>query len=89
MELEVLNSIVRQARFMIPMALSLGYGILFGSFISLLLVPCLYMIVEDAQRLGRLFRRAPAEGQAAAGALVSADASHAPPFTPTPPYSPH
>ena len=48
----------RQARFMIPMALSLGYGILFGTFITLLLVPCLYMAVEDAQRLGRIFRRA-------------------------------
>ncbi|MBE3098198.1 MAG: efflux RND transporter permease subunit [Planctomycetes bacterium] len=47
----------RQARFMIPMALSLGYGILFGTFITLLLVPCLYMAVEDAQRLGRIFRR--------------------------------
>jgi len=32
----------RQARFMIPMALSLGYGILFATGISLLLVPCLY-----------------------------------------------
>jgi len=37
----------RQARFMIPMALSLGYGILFSSLICLLLVPCLYMIIED------------------------------------------
>jgi multidrug efflux pump subunit AcrB len=46
----------RQARFMIPMALSLGYGILFGSFISLLLVPCLYMIVEDAKRLVQAVR---------------------------------
>jgi multidrug efflux pump subunit AcrB len=51
----------RQARFMIPMALSLGYGILFGSLISLLLVPCLYMIVEDAQRLIRAIRPARAE----------------------------
>jgi multidrug efflux pump subunit AcrB len=36
----------RQARFMIPMALSLGYGILFATGISLLLVPCLYVIVD-------------------------------------------
>ena len=42
----------RQARFMIPMALSLGYGIVFATAITLLLVPCLYMILEDAlQRL--------------------------------------
>lgn len=37
----------RQAKFMIPMALSLGYGILFATVISLMLVPCLYLIVED------------------------------------------
>ena len=37
----------RQARFMIPMALSLGYGILFSSAICLVLVPSLYMIIED------------------------------------------
>ncbi|HMO51165.1 MAG TPA: efflux RND transporter permease subunit [Kiritimatiellia bacterium] len=37
----------RQARFMIPMALSLGYGILFSSLICLILVPSLYMIIED------------------------------------------
>jgi multidrug efflux pump subunit AcrB len=40
----------RQARFMIPMALSLGYGILFATFISLLIVPCLYLMVEDVKR---------------------------------------
>jgi multidrug efflux pump subunit AcrB len=41
----------RQARFMIPMALSLGYGILFATVITLVLVPCLYLIVEDVRRL--------------------------------------
>jgi len=41
----------RQARFMIPMALSLGYGILFATFTTLLLVPCLYLVVEDVRRL--------------------------------------
>lgn len=39
----------RQARFMIPMALSLGYGILFASAICLVLVPALYMIIEDVR----------------------------------------
>ncbi|MCS7089172.1 MAG: efflux RND transporter permease subunit [Verrucomicrobiota bacterium] len=38
----------RQARFMIPMALSLGYGILFATAITLVLVPCLYAIYFDA-----------------------------------------
>jgi len=37
----------RQARFMIPMALSLGFGILFATVITLILVPCLYMLIED------------------------------------------
>ena len=41
----------RQARFMIPMALSLGYGILFATAITLLLVPCLYLAVEDIKSL--------------------------------------
>ncbi len=40
----------RQARFMIPMALSLGYGILFATGITLLIVPCLYMILDDVRR---------------------------------------
>ncbi len=39
----------RQARFMIPMALSLGFGILFATVITLVLVPCLYLIIEDAK----------------------------------------
>lgn len=37
----------RQARFMIPMALSLGFGILFATVITLILVPCLYLFIED------------------------------------------
>jgi Cu/Ag efflux pump CusA len=45
----------RQARFMIPMAISLGYGILFATVITLILVPCLYMIVEDYLGLARYF----------------------------------
>jgi multidrug efflux pump subunit AcrB len=40
----------RQARFLIPMAISLGFGILFATFITLLLVPSLYLIVEDLRQ---------------------------------------
>jgi multidrug efflux pump subunit AcrB len=36
-----------QAQFLIPMAISLGFGILFATFITLLLVPSLYLILED------------------------------------------
>jgi multidrug efflux pump subunit AcrB len=48
----------RQARFMVPMAISLGYGILFATGITLLIVPSLYLMVEDAARLKRsVFRQ--------------------------------
>ncbi|MDD2598144.1 MAG: efflux RND transporter permease subunit [Kiritimatiellae bacterium] len=40
----------RQARFMIPMAISLGFGILFATFITLFLVPALYVMVEDLHK---------------------------------------
>ena len=43
----------RQARFLIPMALSLGYGILFATMITLVLVPSLYLIVDDVHQLIR------------------------------------
>jgi multidrug efflux pump subunit AcrB len=39
----------RQARFLIPMALSLGFGILFATGITLVLVPCLYLLAEDGK----------------------------------------
>jgi multidrug efflux pump subunit AcrB len=35
-----------QAQFLIPMAVSLGFGILFATFITLILVPVNYLIVE-------------------------------------------
>jgi multidrug efflux pump subunit AcrB len=36
-----------EARFLVPMALSLGFGILFATLIVLLLVPALYLVIED------------------------------------------
>lgn len=36
-----------QARQLIPMAVSLGFGIVFATAIILVIVPCLYLIVED------------------------------------------
>jgi multidrug efflux pump subunit AcrB len=41
-----------QARFMIPMAISLGYGIIFATLITLILVPTLYIIVADLRHAG-------------------------------------
>lgn len=39
------------ARFLIPMAISLGFGVLFATFITLLVVPALYLILEDLKAL--------------------------------------
>ena len=35
-----------QAQFLIPMAVSLGFGILFATFITLIMVPVNYMLLE-------------------------------------------
>ena len=45
----------RQARFLIPMALSLGFGVLFATLITLIIVPAGYLALEDIQ--GWLRRR--------------------------------
>jgi multidrug efflux pump subunit AcrB len=37
----------RQAAYLVPMAISLGFGIVFATAIILVLVPCLYLILED------------------------------------------
>jgi len=47
----------RQARFLIPMALSLGFGILFATLITLIIVPSLYMAIEDSMRFSAAFSR--------------------------------
>jgi multidrug efflux pump subunit AcrB len=40
-----------QARFLVPMAVSLGFGVMFATFILVFLVPSAYLIVEDLTRL--------------------------------------
>ena len=40
-----------QAQFLIPMAVSLGFGIMFATLITLLLIPCNYLILEDIKGL--------------------------------------
>ncbi len=40
----------RQAQWLIPMAVSLAFGVLFATFITLLMVPVSYLILEDAKR---------------------------------------
>jgi multidrug efflux pump subunit AcrB len=52
-----------QAKFLIPMAISLGFGILFATGITLLLIPSMYLILDDLHRLigfGKKTEEAPA-----------------------------
>ena len=39
-----------QAQDMIPMAISLAFGIVFATVITLLLLPCLYLMLDDIKR---------------------------------------
>ena len=50
-----------QAQFLIPMAVSLGFGVLFATGITLLLVPCGYAILDDVLNLLGGNREAPVE----------------------------
>ncbi len=45
-----------QARFLIPMAISLGFGVMFATFITLLLIPCGYIILEDLHYLKNMIK---------------------------------
>ena len=46
----ILGETSAQAQFLIPAAASLGYGILFATVITLLLIPALLLITEDCKR---------------------------------------
>ncbi|MFD2255676.1 efflux RND transporter permease subunit [Luteolibacter algae] len=51
-----------QARFLVPMAVSLAFGILFATVITLFLVPGVYLILEDILHLAaRVLRRKKAD----------------------------
>jgi len=59
-----------QARFLVPMAISLAFGVVFATMIPLLLVPSLYMILEDIRNL--VIKR-PAEDTEAGEAKAAAE----------------
>jgi multidrug efflux pump subunit AcrB len=42
-----------QAQFLIPMAVTLGFGILFATFLALYLVPAFYLMGHDVRELPR------------------------------------
>ena len=47
-----------QARFLMPMAITLGFGILFGAFVTLIVTPSLYLALEDVKQLLNIKRDA-------------------------------
>ena len=55
-----------QAQIVIPMAVSLAFGVLFATIVTLVLIPCLYLIIEDIKAL---FKRKKKVLQPAAPAL--------------------
>jgi len=46
-----------QARFLVPMAISLGFGVLFATFVILLMVPCAYLVLDDIAVLIERFKQ--------------------------------
>jgi len=42
-----------QAQFLVPMAVSLAFGIMFATFITLFLIPCAYLATEDIKNFFR------------------------------------
>ena len=53
-----------QASFLVPMAISLAFGVLFATLITLVLIPTLYMILEDAKAAWAWLRGKPRAAQA-------------------------
>jgi multidrug efflux pump subunit AcrB len=54
--LPIMSERSAQSEYLKPMTLSLGFGVAFASFVTLILVPCLYLIVEDARAGIQRFR---------------------------------
>jgi multidrug efflux pump subunit AcrB len=77
-----------QAQFLIPMAISLAFGVLFSTAITLVLVPAVYLIIEDAkavvQRTTSLTSRAaPAPRPAVVPSRPGPEAREASPAVPS------
>ena len=48
-----------QAKIVIPMAVSLAFGVLFATIVTLVLIPCLYLIIEDIKALFKRKKKVP------------------------------
>ncbi len=57
-----------QAKFLVPMAVSLGFGVVFSTVVTLLVIPAGYVVLED---LGALLKRLFGIGEGAVGAAPS------------------
>ena len=56
-----------QAQFLVPMACSLAFGVVLSTVVTLFIVPCGFVILEDLRRLRRRRReKAEAEGDLSA-----------------------
>ncbi|MBQ4837191.1 efflux RND transporter permease subunit [Pseudoalteromonas luteoviolacea] len=53
-----------QAQFVIPTAISLSFSVVFATVVTLVLVPCLYVVIEDIKRLFILLKSSLATQQA-------------------------
>ncbi|MFH1755323.1 MAG: efflux RND transporter permease subunit, partial [Candidatus Latescibacterota bacterium] len=66
-----------QAKFLVPMAVSLGFGVMFSTFITLMIVPTAYLILEDIKSIAfRILRiRPPVDVQSAVESAPSSPGS--------------
>ena len=46
-----------QAKFVIPMAVALGFSVLYATIVTLLLVPCMYLMLQDFTRVKPLYAK--------------------------------
>ena len=66
-----------QAQFLIPMAVALSSGVLFATAVTLILVPTLYMILDDLRSLMRWLTRGERRPRYRVGALAGSQGSAA------------
>jgi multidrug efflux pump subunit AcrB len=59
-----------QARFLIPMAVSLAFGVLFATLITLILIPTAYIVLEDIVSLVRRPAKSPVTDTGSVSELV-------------------
>ena len=56
-----------QAQILIPMAISIAFGLAFATLLTLLLIPCFYFILDDVQRLMHRLWHGPSPGSDVSG----------------------